>query len=257
MDERYDVIGSRVTRANTRSALDAVVERLRAGEGGYVCFTNVHAVVVARQDPSFRSVINDSFMSLPDGKPIYWIGRLRRAGPVRQVAGPEFFTTLLSQRQTPPLRHYFYGSRPEVLSALVGRLRSRFPDVDIVGAASPAFRELSAEEKASEIDRIKASGADIIWVALGAPKQERWMAENWRALRPAVLLGVGAAFDIHAGAVARAPAWMRRVGLEWLFRLVQEPRRLWKRYAYTNSMFLCYLLMDLARATPRQAKRAS
>jgi N-acetylglucosaminyldiphosphoundecaprenol N-acetyl-beta-D-mannosaminyltransferase len=244
MSGRYDVIGCQITPANLRSALDAVIERVQSGKGGYVCFTNVHASVMARQDLSYQRIVNNSFMSLPDGKPIYWVGRLRGVRNLNRVSGPDFLSALFAEESHSTIKHFFYGSRPETLAQLVQRLKEMFPDAIIVGKEAPAFRDLSAEETQEVRQQIRKSGANVVWVGLRAPKQERWMADNWRQLKPAILLGVGAAFDVHAGAVTRAPVWMQNYGLEWLFRLLQEPGRLWKRYSYTNTMFLWYLISD-------------
>jgi len=248
MRKRINVIGCQITRATVQSALHAVVERVRLGSGGYVCFTNVHVSVVARKDPDFQKIVNESFMSLPDGKPIYWVGRLQGGRGLEQVTGPDFLPAVLAVETVPFLKHYFYGGRPEVIAALVKRLKSRFPMVNIAGAESPPFRELTLKDIGEAIRRIIESGANVVWVGLGAPKQERWMAKHWQDLKPAVLLGVGAAFDFHAGSVKRAPAWMRKLGLEWLHRLSQDPARLWKRYVTTNTMFLYYLLEDFLGA---------
>ena len=247
MRPRYDVIGCQITRATIRSALNAVVERVCLGKGGYVCFTNTHTSVIARRDPGFLKVVNESFMSLPDGRPIYWAGRLQGIRELTQVSGPDFLPALLAEETDPPLKHYFYGSRPEVVAALIDRLEAKFPNARIVGAESPLYQEPTVEDNGEAIRRITQSGANVVWVGLGAPKQELWMAKHWRSLKPAVLLGVGAAFDFHARWVKRAPVWVRKLGFEWLHRLLQEPGRLWKRYASTNTMFLYFLLKELHR----------
>ena len=213
--------------------------------GGYVCFANTHVVVMAREDPRIREVINRSFMTLPDGKPVYLAGRLRGITSIEHIPGPDFFLEVLAFRREPRLRHYFYGGKPEILESLMENLKSRFPQAEIVGGESPPFRELTQEEITAVTERIRLLRPDIIWVGLGAPKQEFWMASHWEAFRPAVLLGVGAAFDFYSGAIKRAPVWMQKAGLEWLHRLLSEPGRLWKRYIYTNSMFLFYSLADI------------
>jgi N-acetylglucosaminyldiphosphoundecaprenol N-acetyl-beta-D-mannosaminyltransferase len=147
-------------------------------------------------------------------------------------------------RRFPRRRHFFYGSTPAVLATLQVALLRLIPDLNICGACSPPFRALSEAEQQRDLQSIRESGAEFVWVGLGAPKQERWMAGNWQSLCPAILLGVGAAFDFHAGNVRRAPGVLRVLGLEWLYRLAQEPRRLWKRYLVTNSLFMFYLILD-------------
>jgi N-acetylglucosaminyldiphosphoundecaprenol N-acetyl-beta-D-mannosaminyltransferase len=226
------------------SALERVIARCRGG-GGYVCFANTHVVVMGREDPGFRKIINESFMTLPDGKPVYLSGKIRGISKLEHIPGPDFFQQLIASGKLPRLRHYFYGGRPDVLEGLIKNLRYRFPRVEIVGYESPPFRAMTQDEESAAIERIRSVRPDLIWVGLGAPKQEMWMATHWGTLRPAVLLGVGAAFDFHAGRVKRAPVWLQRAGLEWLYRLSREPKRLWKRYAYTNTMFFFYSVVDI------------
>lgn len=245
---RIDVLGSRISAVNADEALALIQERLRDGRGGYVCFTNVHTAVVGHQDAKLRAVTNASFLSLADGKPVYWLARSR--GAVGHVPGPDFMTLSLQRCQGG--RHFFYGSTMEVLDQLVTRLRVDFPGINICGAFSPPFRELTAEEKLQHYSLIRAARPDFIWVGLGAPKQELWMAEAFESLRPAVLLGVGAAFDFHSRVVSRAPGAMRAMGLEWLFRLLRQPRRLWRRYLVTNTLFVVYLARDVLSGVRRR-----
>lgn len=244
MSNRFDVIGNKITHQTMQGAVDAVKQRVHSGDGGYVCFTNVHVSVMAREDNDIRNIINNSYMSLPDGKPLYWVGKLKGLSGLEQVPGPDFFPRLLKTKVEPPLRHYFFGGSQKTLDDLILTVKKQYPDVLIAGSESPPFRELSQEEVQASLQRIKDSKANIVWVGLGAPKQEKWMAEHWEALKPAVLFGVGAAFDFHAGNIKRAPEWVQKLGLEWFHRLLSEPGRLWKRYFYTNTMFLFYLLKD-------------
>ncbi|MEX2150340.1 MAG: WecB/TagA/CpsF family glycosyltransferase [Steroidobacteraceae bacterium] len=242
---RVDVLGSRISAVNAKEALALIRERLRDGRGGYVCFTNVHTAVVGRQDANLRAVTNGSFLSVADGKPVYWIARSR--GAVGHVPGPDFMTLALDQCRG--ARHFFYGSTTEVLERLSTQLRDDFPGLNICGSFSPPFRELTAHEKQQHYKLIAVARPDFIWVGLGAPKQELWMAGACESLRPSVLLGVGAAFDLHAQVVSRAPVAMRAMGLEWLFRLMSQPRRLWRRYLVTNSLFLVYLAQEAITGT--------
>lgn len=239
---RIDVLGSRISACDTDGALRALRERVASGEGGYVCFTNVHTVVEGRRDPGFRGITNGSFLSLADGKPVYWVARMRDGTTVGHTPGPDTMLALLER--DPAAGHFFYGSTPETLALLQESLLARIPGLVVSGAISPPFRPLTTVETSEHLARIRASGAAFVWVGLGAPRQEAWMARHWRELAPAILFGVGAAFDFHAGTTPRAPAWMRRAGLEWLYRLWREPGRLWKRYAVTNSRFLYYLAVD-------------
>ena len=249
---RYNVIGCHINKLTKADALNDVISRVRNGGGGYVCFTNVHVSVMAREDNEIQNIINSSFMSLPDGKPLYWVGKAKGLDNLEQIPGPDFFPELINARTDPPLRHYFFGGKQETLDTLVENIKTKYPHTQIVGAESPPFRELTSDEVESGLARIRDSKADIVWVGLGAPKQEKWMAEHWQSLKPAILFGVGAAFDFHAGNIQRAPEWTQRLGLEWLHRLLSEPRRLWKRYFYTNTMFLFYLVKDLLFSFRRQ-----
>lgn len=245
MIDRFNVLRCEISRVNIERAVDAILARVRSGNGGYVCFTNVHASVMAYNNPEYLTVLNQSFMTLPDGKPVYWVGRLKGVNDIQQIPGPDFLPILMGCNIVPPLRHYFYGGRSDVLEKLIENLKAEFPDIVIAGWESPPYRDLSADEDSQMVRRIKESGASIIWVGLGAPKQEYWMASHFEQLKPAVLFGIGAAFDFHAGNVKRAPSWMRTIGLEWFYRLVQEPRRLWKRYLVTNTLFVVYVLKSL------------
>jgi N-acetylglucosaminyldiphosphoundecaprenol N-acetyl-beta-D-mannosaminyltransferase len=247
VNERYSVIGVRISRETMASALDRVLKQCSDGGGGYVCFTNAHVAVMAREDPGLRGVINGSFLSLPDGKPVYLSGKIRGISQLEHISGPEFFGRVLASEKSSRLRHYFYGGRSEVLECLLDNIKRSFPHADIVGYESPPFRALTEAEASAVNERIRSVKPDVVWVGLGAPKQELWMASHWSALRPALLLGVGAAFDFYAGSLNRAPVWMQRAGMEWVYRLWQEPKRLWRRYFYTNTMFILYTLSDLLR----------
>lgn len=238
---RVPVLGSLISACSLDAALARVTARIASGEGGYVCFTNVHTVVMGRQDPEFRAVTNGSFLSLADGKPVYWVARLR-SREAGHAPGPDFFLHALER--TAGRRHFLYGSTPETLDRLANALEARIPGLRFCGRLSPPFRALTETDLQDHYRIIRESGAEFVWVGLGAPKQEKWMAEAQAALAPAVLFGVGAAFDFHAGTVRRAPAPLRALGLEWLHRLLQEPRRLWRRYLIANSLFVYYLLTD-------------
>jgi N-acetylglucosaminyldiphosphoundecaprenol N-acetyl-beta-D-mannosaminyltransferase len=242
-EQRCDVLGVMVSEIDLERAFDCVAERLALGAGGYVCFTNVHAVVTARDDAEFRAVTNGSLMSVADGKPVYWFGRWLRGADLGHVPGPDFMMEALIRFRGS--RHYFYGSTPATLERLVERLERELPGLNVCGFLSPPFGVFDDARKASDYVKIARARPDFVWVGLGAPKQEKWMAEARSALAPAILFGVGAAFDFHAGTAPRAPRWMGRAGLEWLFRLATEPRRLWKRYLVTNTRFLWYVAGSL------------
>ncbi|WP_245995129.1 WecB/TagA/CpsF family glycosyltransferase [Inmirania thermothiophila] len=217
-------------------ATERVLTWARRKESRYVCLANVHMVMEARDDPAFRAVVNGADLVTPDGMPLAWM--LRRQGVRGQdrVCGPDLMPAICAAAAAEGVGVGFFGGRSEVLDRLVARVRERFPGLEIPYAWSPPFRELSSEEDEREVRRINDSGAGILFVGLGCPKQEWWMARHRGRVR-AVMLGVGAAFDFHAGTVRRAPRWMREAGLEWVHRLVQEPRRLWRRYLRHNLRF--------------------
>lgn len=228
---------------------EAAVARLCAWasvrESRYVTICNVHVVASASRDPAYRDVINGSDMATPDGAPVAWM--LRRQGRSNQprISGPDLMWALCERAADEGLAIYCYGSTPSTLALLQARLQSAFPALRMT-MESPPFRPLSAEEDTATVERINASGACIVFVGLGCPKQERWMAEH-RGRINAVMIGVGAAFDFHAGTVRRAPEWMREHGLEWLHRLASEPRRLWRRYLVTNTLFVFGAARQLLR----------
>jgi len=240
-----NVLGAQIDVMTWDAALNRLLGWARVRESRYVTICNVHVVVSASRDAAYREVINGSDMATPDGAPVAWM--LRRQGFTSQarVSGPDLMWALCERCATENLPIYCYGSTESTLALLEARLRAAFPALRMT-MESPPFRALSAEEDAAAVHRINASGAGIVFVGLGCPKQERWMAEHRGRIAldgcpvqvNAVMIGVGAAFDFHAGTVQRAPAWMRDNGLEWLHRLASEPGRLWKRYLVTNTLFI-------------------
>jgi N-acetylglucosaminyldiphosphoundecaprenol N-acetyl-beta-D-mannosaminyltransferase len=223
------------------TSFDAAADRISAWgakrESRYVAICNVHVVVSAASDAEFGKVIANADMATADGAPVAWM--LRKTGyfSQRRVCGPDLMLRLCELAPEHGVSVYAYGSTPETLDRLRAEFERKFPDLKIAGMESPPFRALSEEEDQVAVDRINSSGAGIVFVGLGCPKQERWMASH-RGRVNAVMIGVGAAFDFHAGTVKRAPMWMQRSGLEWLHRLCSEPRRLWRRYLVTNTLFV-------------------
>jgi bacterial polymer biosynthesis proteins, WecB/TagA/CpsF family len=238
------ILGMRVDPTSYEEATEKVLAWVAAGESRYVCVANVHMVMEAHDDPSFRALVNAADLVTPDGMPLVWM--LRKLGYPHQerVYGPELASRVCAEAARRGVPVGFYGGHPEALEALVRNLIARFPGLRVVYAYSPPFRPLTPEEDERVTEEINASGARILFVGLGCPKQEWWMAEHKGRVR-AVMLGVGAAFDFHAGRVRQAPVWMQRAGLEWLFRLVQEPRRLWRRYLKHNPRFLLLAFLQL------------
>lgn len=230
------VLGVQIDALTWSGALSRLLTWALAGESRYVTICNVHVVVSASRDPVYREVINGSDMATPDGAPVAWMLRRQGFGGQSRISGPDLMWALCERASSEGLPIYCYGSTEATLGLLERRLRAAFPDLRMT-MESPPFRTLTAEEDAAAVKRINDSGAGIVFVGLGCPKQERWMAEH-RGRVNAVMIGVGAAFDFHAGTVRRAPAWMREYGLEWLHRLASEPRRLWRRYLVTNTLFI-------------------
>jgi N-acetylglucosaminyldiphosphoundecaprenol N-acetyl-beta-D-mannosaminyltransferase len=237
---------SRTTRPVLSSQIDVVsmaqaVARIEgwaaAGQSRMVAICNAHSVVTASGDEHFRAALAMADMATPDGAPVAWMLRRQGASAQRRVSGPDLMLAYCAQAAARGEAVYLYGSTPETLRNLTIRLPQRFPGLRVAGSWSPPFRPPTPEEDSADVDRINASGAHTVWVSLGCPKQELWMAAH-RGRVHAPMIGVGAAFDFHAGTVRRAPIWMQRAGLEWLHRLLSEPRRLWRRYLVTNTLFL-------------------
>ncbi|HYG98199.1 MAG TPA: WecB/TagA/CpsF family glycosyltransferase [Terriglobales bacterium] len=247
--ETFDVLGVGVDAVQMEGAIARIerwiAERSRAR---MVTLTNVHAVMQAHEDEEFREVLNSADMVCPDGMPLIWVAKSRGLAMKRRVCGPELMLEFCRRTHEKGYSHYFYGGAEGVAELLAKRLKERFAGMRIAGWFSPPFRPLTREEDAEVVARINESRADVLWVGLGCPKQERWMKEHRESLQVGVMLGVGQAFDIHAGTLKQAPKWMRESGLEWMFRLGSEPRRLWKRYLRTNSKFLISLVLSQSRA---------
>lgn len=231
------VIGNHIDALSWIETLTRISYWAQARESRYVCICNVHSLVTANRDKRFHWVIAGADMVTPDGMPVAWM--LRRLGfPGQQrINGPDLmwrYCALAGQRGE---KVFFYGGSEHALKQLELRLRSAFPLLQIAGFCSPPYRDMSETEDTEIVDQINQSGAEVVFVGLGCPKQELWMAEH-RGRIQAVMIGVGAAFDYHAGTVRRAPPWMQHSGLEWLYRLAYEPGRLWKRYLTTNTLFI-------------------
>ncbi len=216
--------------------MDAMVSR---NSRGWLTAAAVNLVMSAHDDPATMRAVLDSTLAVPDGQPLVWALRLLGHAPATRVYGPELMARWCAHAATTGAPTYLYGGRSEeALGELTERLLARFPGLRIVGGYSPPFRPLTAEERDRVVAEIDASGAQVVWVGTGQPKQELWMHEMRPLLAAPLLVGVGAAFDFHAGIVSQAPAWMQRNGLEWVYRLTREPKRLWRRYASQNPRFL-------------------
>jgi N-acetylglucosaminyldiphosphoundecaprenol N-acetyl-beta-D-mannosaminyltransferase len=244
---RVNVLGVGLSVLNLDSAVAAVTCALQTKTKGYICVTGVHGVSEAYKDPAFRSILNRSFLNTPDGMPMVWMGKCQGFPQMGRVYGPDLMLRVCEYTQKAGLSHFFYGGGPGVADELKRRLQSKFPNLSVVGTYTPPFRPLTPEEEQSLIAQVAALKPDIFWVGLSTPKQEKFMARYWQKLDATLFFGVGAAFDFHAGRVRQAPPWMQRNGLEWLFRLGCEPRRLWKRYLKNNPLFLLRAFCQLTR----------
>ena len=240
----HPIIGAPIDALGWNDAIGRISTWAANGESRYVCICNVHSVVTARQDSEFAQVVREADMATPDGMPVAWMLRLLGEKGQQRINGPDLmwkYCELAASRGEPV---FFYGSTDDTLAKLRAALLKAFPAFKLAGMYSPPFRALSEQEDQQTVDMINASGAGVVFVGLGCPKQEKWMAEH-RGRINAVMIGVGAAFDYHAGTIKRAPVWMQRNGLEWFYRLCTEPRRLWRRYWSTNSRFIYFAIKQL------------
>lgn len=233
-----------VDAVNLEEASSRILSWAREARGRYVCAANVHTVMVAHDDPAFREVVNGADLVVPDGMPLVWMLRWQGRQGQSRVYGPDLMLQLCAMAAEQSIPVGFYGGTVEALRRLVERLQQRFPPLRVVYAYSPPFRALTPTEEEAIREEIGRSGARLLFVGLGCPKQERWMARQ-RPYLPVVMVGVGAAFDFLAGLKPQAPRWMQRLGLEWLFRLASEPRRLARRYLYHNPRFVVLALRQL------------
>jgi N-acetylglucosaminyldiphosphoundecaprenol N-acetyl-beta-D-mannosaminyltransferase len=226
---------------------------IEAGKRHYVCVTGVHGVMESQDDEELRDIHNRAGLTTPDGMPMVWSAHYAGAPYVARVYGPDLMLEMSREAAQRGWRFFFYGGKEGVAERLASRLEAQFPGLQVVGCFSPPFRALSSEEDAAIIERINSLVCSVVWVGLSTPKQERWMADHLHRVNAAVMVGVGAAFDIHAGMVRQAPPWMQRFGLEWLFRLMQEPGRLWSRYLYNNPRFIIRVLRRPPTLVPETA----
>ncbi len=237
MVKRCRVLGVNFAVSNVENAVLYVRTHIRDFAGKYICYCNVHTTVEASEDEEYMAIQNGSALTFPDGQPI--VNRIQKAGFINaeRVAGPDFMEAMFSSTMDGKVSHFFYGSSEETIELLKQKLPEKYPGIDIRGYYSPPFRPLTEEEDEEVVRMLNASGADLIWIGLGAPKQEKWMAEHQGKLS-GVMLGVGAGFNFFAGNIKRAPVWVQKIGMEWLYRLFQDPKRLFKRYLISNAKFI-------------------
>lgn len=232
---KCNIIGTDILVTNMDKTVELIEKNIEELRGKYICVGNVHTTVMAHDDAHYHEVQKDAAFVLPDGKPLSVYSRKHGFPEAERVTGPDLMLALFARENG--FRHYFYGSTEETLAMLREKMTAQYPHLQIAGMVSPPFHALSEEEDAAEVKKINESGADIIWVGLGAPKQENWMYDHKDKVH-GVMIGVGAGFDYHAGNIRRAPMWMQKLSLEWLYRLLQDPKRLFKRYFVTNTRYL-------------------
>lgn len=233
----HSVLGANIDVLTWDKAISRIVAWGHARESRYICICNVHSVVTTTRDAEYKRIINEADMCTPDGAPIAWAMRRFGMRSQERINGPDLMWHYLARAQELGQKVFFYGSTVKTLTELRKAIAAKFPRLQIAGMHSPPFRPLSDEEDSAEVEMINRSGAQVIFVGLGCPKQERWMAAH-RGRIQGVMIGVGAAFDYHSGLLRRAPVWWQRNGLEWLYRLICDPQRLMKRYMVTNTLFV-------------------
>ena len=243
--ERVNILGVGVSAVNMEIALRQTELLLDQGEQGYVCVTGVHGIMEAQSDDAFRDILNRSLLTTPDGMPTVWLGRIHGFGDMSRVYGPDYMLGLCERSVAREYRHFLYGGKPGVADELQAELTRRFPGLKIVGTYTPPFRPLNADEEDDLCSQLERSQADVLWCGLSTPKQERFMSTYAKRTPVKLMVGVGAAFDLLSGNLSEAPDWMKRAGLQWLYRLIKEPRRLWRRYLLNNPRFAWLTLLQL------------
>ena len=238
MTKRINVLGVGISVLNLGTALAAIAEAVRERHKGYICVTGVHGVMEAQDDAAFKKILNAAFLCTPDGMPMVWAGKLYGQAEMSRVYGPDLMLAICAWSENSGAKHFFYGGADGVAELLVQKLKAKFPKLQVVGTFTPPFRALNETEVENLQAQVCAARPDIFWVGLSTPKQEKFMAEFLPKLDATLMIGVGAAFDFHSGRVRQAPRWMQRSGLEWLYRLGSEPRRLAKRYFRNNPRFV-------------------
>ena len=235
---RVNIIGVPISAVNMESCVEKIFEDFDSVRGKYICVSNVHTTVMAHDDPEYFKVQAESFMSVPDGKPLSVVGR-KQCKEMDRVTGPDLMRRIFEESKNRPLRHYFYGNSKENLETLITYLGQNYPWLQIAGYEPSVFRDMSKQEEIELAERINSTNPDFVWVALGAPRQELFCRRMLNRIN-GLMIGVGGAFNVIAEIVPEAPIWIQKISLEWFYRFLQEPKRLFKRYAVTNTKFIWY-----------------
>jgi N-acetylglucosaminyldiphosphoundecaprenol N-acetyl-beta-D-mannosaminyltransferase len=241
---RVNILGVGVSAVNMPQALATIDRWIIEREQHYICVTGVHGIMESQRDPNLRRIHNAAGLVTPDGMPLVWLSRLHGFSHVQRVYGPDLMLAVCAHSVQTKYRHFLYGGAASVPDTLAANLQTRFHDLQVVGSYSPPFGSLTEQEDELIVQTINQSKPDVVWIGLSTPKQEQWMSAHLARLTAPVLIGVGAAFDFHAGFKRQAPVWMQRSGLEWLYRLLSEPRRLWRRYLINNPLFVALVLLQ-------------
>lgn len=232
-----NIMGVNIAAINMEWLVDYLEKNLSEIKGDYICVSNVHTIVTSYEDAAYCAIQNGGLMAIPDGGPLSTVGQKRGHKNMERTTGPSLMGEIFEASAKKRYRHYFYGSKEETLELLHQKLTSNYSGIQIAGMYSPPFRPLTSEEDQAIVERINETKPDFVWIGLGAPKQEKWMAEHHGKI-DGLMIGVGAGFDYYAGNIKRAPMWMQKSNLEWLYRLMQDPKRLFKRYLVTNTKFI-------------------
>lgn len=239
-----NVLNVNISETNLGKACQTFDSWIKNREKRYVCVAPVSTIVDCQGDPQYRQIVNGAGMVTPDGMPLVWIGKLRGSKVIQRTYGPDLMLTVCAESQEKGYKHYFFGGAEQTMPLLLKNLKQKFPKLNVAGYFIPPFRKINQIEEQNVIDQINSTNPDILWIGLGSPKQDFWMHNHRSKLNVPIIVGVGAAFDFLAGTKRQAPRWMRRCGLEWLFRLGSEPKRLWKRYIIGNTVFVALILGD-------------
>ncbi|NKB23722.1 MAG: WecB/TagA/CpsF family glycosyltransferase [Kiritimatiellae bacterium] len=235
---RVNILGTGIHTLNMKQAVEIILNAVDKKRKGYVCVTGVHGIIEAQKDPVFADILNQSFLTTPDGMPTVWTGRSKGHRQMDRVYGPDMMLEICHASVAKEYTHFLYGGKPGIAEDLSDRLKSRFPGIQVVGTYTPPFRPLKPNEESNLQELLSICKPDLFWVGLSTPKQEKFMAKYYNRFDTKLMIGVGAAFDVHTGHIIDAPHWVKRAGLQWFHRLLQDPKRLWRRYLINNPLFL-------------------
>lgn len=241
---QFDVLGVKISSTNLEHTSQTIEDWIQNKRKNYICIAPVSTVISCQEDEKYRSIINNAGMTTPDGMPLVWLGRAGGNRKIQRTYGPDLLLYFCNRSQQKRFRHYFYGGSKETMDALLINLKKKFPNLNIVGHYAPPLRGVQELESKEVLQQMNDAHPDVLWIGLGSPKQDYWMHQHREELDVPVMIGVGAAFDFIAGTKKQAPRWMQRSGLEWLFRLCLEPKRLWRRYLIGNSKFIYLLIKE-------------